>query len=186
MKKNLGRLAKRYALALVSATKENGSLSLQKAAEEITRFAALFESSRELSVNLPSPVYLLEDKVKAISQVAKSNGMSEIVVKFLETVARRERLFALPEIARIFSEVADSEAGIVAVEVTTAKVVIEAERKEAEQSLRGKIKGTLSFNWNVNPEIIGGMVIRYSGQVFDGSLKGRLENMAKELTGAGA
>jgi len=185
--KKSGKLASRYARALLASVEKElgvkGSPSpAQKAAVELSSFASIWEKDQELGNVLLSPMFAREQRAAALQSVVKEAGISEITQKFLRVVFERDRIAALPEIAEAFAVVADRAASVVRVKVSTARKIDAAEAKSIESDVSGKIGGSPEFSWSVDPELLGGVIIEYSGQVFDGSLSGQLGRIEKELT----
>ena len=186
MAKQAGKLAHRYARALLNAiVRESGSAGdgspAQKTAEELRGFAAIWQQQPELSRTLLNPMFEKNQRANALLEVAKKAGLSDLSVRFLRVIFERDRIAALPEIALAFSSQADSAAGVLQVEVTTARAVEGSEKGQIESSLRTQLKGRLEFTWKVDASILGGLVLRYAGKVVDGSLGGRLSRIEQKL-----
>lgn len=182
MAKRAGKLAKRYARALLKSF--NGDLaSARSFGGELETFAASFFSNRELVVSILSPMFNRDERQSALLRVAESSGMSADGVRFLRIVFERDRLAYLPEIAEAFSALSDEAANVVDVEVITARDISADEIQEIEQSVARTLKGRGEFRFQVDPGLIGGMIIRHSGKVIDGSIRGRLERLEVDLVG---
>ncbi len=187
MAKKSGKLASRYARAfLASVEKELGTSGsptpAQQAADELKQFSSVWEKDQELSSVLLSPMFAREQRITALESVVKEAGLSEITRKFLKVVFQRDRISALPEIAEAFSVVADKAASVVRVTVSTSREIDKVEAQGIEKAVAGKVGGSPEFTWNVDPKLLGGLVIEYAGQIFDGSLSGQLGKIEKELT----
>lgn len=186
MAKVSGKLANRYARALYDAlTKEQGRSGTpspaQIAAAELRSFSNLWQQEKTLEKQLLNPLYRKEERRAALIQVAARAGFSDLAQRFLAVLFDRDRLLALSEIARAFSEKADSEAGVVRVQVSTARAISEPEKQEIKSRLLAQIKGQLEVSWEQNPSLLGGIVVRYQGKVLDGSISGRLERIERSL-----
>ncbi len=186
MKKRTGKLARRYSKALLNTLvrdKANGGVGkVNDIARALEEFEKLFRENRELQTALLSPMFDREQRKKALLGVTAAAKLPEELSRFLALVFERDRLSLLTEMTIAFRELADEVAKVIQVEVFTAREVSEREQKDTERSLSGSISGSLVFHWSVDPSLIGGMVIRYSGKVVDGSVRGRLENIEHDLT----
>lgn len=198
MAKKVGKLASRYARALLSAVgKESaaeqpsgqGASSLtaaplttaQKLAAELEQFAGIYHRDERLASALLNPMFEKGERKNALVAIARTSGLSDVLVRFLDVCFERDRIAHLPEIAAAFREAADRAAGVLQVEVTTAREVGADERRAIEQGLVTQLKGSPRFTWKVDAAILGGMVVRYAGKVLDGSLGGRLARIETRL-----
>ena len=188
MAKQLGKLAQRYARALHNAVvHELGSggspTPAQQVAATFSEFARVWQEEKELSGSILNPMFDRADRLKALLRVSEMAGMPEVARRGLRVVFEHERTAAVPEIAAAFSAIANRAAGVVPVEIAVARPVAEGEVRDVEAGLRGKIPGDLHFSWRIEPSLLGGMVIRYQGNVVDGSLSSRLEQIERKLRG---
>ena len=101
---------------------------------------------------------------------------------FVRTLADNRRLAVLPEISALFDELKSEAEGIVEVTVTSAAPLDEAERRKLAQALERRLGRQVRMQCATDPKLIGGAVLRAGDLVIDGSLRGRLERIAYELT----
>ncbi|MCC6932890.1 MAG: ATP synthase F1 subunit delta [Deltaproteobacteria bacterium] len=187
MAQTFGKLASRYAKALLKATRamigEAGINDVSIAmAGELGEFSRAWKSDPQLSYYLLSPMYPEEQRKQALLAVAQSCGLQELSRKFLAVIFERNRLVALPEIIEAFAELAKRQAGLVPVEIKIAREIDSAEHSNIEQRLQSKITGKAVFSWQIKPELLGGMIVVYDGKILDGSVSGRLARLAEDLT----
>lgn len=188
MAKNVGKLASRYAKALLKAVdSELGSVGSPTPAQHIARslieFARVWEAERELSGSMLNPMFEKSERLSALLQIAENAGVPDIARRFLRVVFERDRIAALPDIADAFALQADAAAGVMQVEVIVAKEIDSEEARTIENLLAQQIQGSLEFQWSSDPALIGGMVVKYDGKVLDGSLNGRLGRIERSLLG---
>lgn len=186
MAKLAGKLARRYANAFLRAvTDEQGAdgspTPAQRVAQSLEQFAEIWRQSPELSRSMLNPMFDKDERLKALHEVARAAGMPDVALRLLTVVFERDRIQIFDQIVEAFKNLADSAAGVVHVQVALARGISDDERGKIEETLRHKIGGSLRFAWSVDPELLGGMVIRYSGKVVDGSLQGRLERMERMM-----
>lgn len=186
MAKKSGKLASRYAKALLRAVerelgREGMPSPAQQVAGRLSEFASLWTRERELSSSIINPMFERGQRKSALLEIAKRAGLTDLEQRFLQVVFDRERIGALPEIAEAFAAEADRAASVVQVEVVVAREISPEEARGIEASLAQHLQGNLEFSWSVDPEIIGGMMVRYGGKVIDGSLRGRLDRIERRL-----
>ncbi len=186
MAKRAGKLATRYARALLNAVeKEQGKTGLpspaQVAAAQLKEFIEIWRREKSLTVSLQNPMFEKGERLSALTEIAKKAGMADVLVRFLRVVFERDRIGQVVEISQAFSEAADTAANLLQVEVTTAREVSAQEKQSIEQSLARQLQGNLSFQWRRDAGILGGLIVRYAGKVLDGSLGGRLARVEQKL-----
>ena len=190
MAKKSGKLARRYARALLQAVaRELGGLETskptpaQKIAGELKAFSKLWRSEPRLSSSLLNPMFERGERLQALNKISELSGLSKMSQRFLQVVFERERIAYIVEIIETFAELADAEAGLVKVQLQVAKSIDESEKRTIEESLIQQIGSSASFSWQVEPDLLGGMIVRYGGKIVDGSLRGRLERIERTLMG---
>lgn len=186
MAKRSGKLARRYARALLQAAKSEFSAGeamteILKLAVDLAQFAEIFSKSSELQHALLSPMFSRSGRAQALQALAQQAGLPELTKRALNLLFERDRIGYLPEISQAFSEIANAEAQITEVEVVTAQTLEESERVRVETTLQKCIAGKPRFHWIVKAEILGGMIVRYDGKIIDGSVSGRLSRIEREL-----
>lgn len=192
MSKAAGKLANRYARALLRAVeREQGSEGepspAQQVAGALSGFVHTWETEKILSTSIQNPMFDKGERQNALLQIARNAGLQDVLIRFLEVVFDRDRIAALPEISTAFSALADASAGMVRVEVVTARGISDDERWKIQENLGGRLFAQsgaakrLEFHWKISPEIMGGMVVKFGGKVLDGSVKGRLERIERAL-----
>ena len=186
MAKHYAKLAQRYAKALMKVVEAEQGVAgsptpAQQVAAGLGSFADLWRTDRELASSMLNPMFAKDERAAALARLTKEIGLSEVAQRFLNLVFEKDRIVALPEIVDAFVGLADGAAGVVQVQVTVAKELLEQESRDIEARLSQKIGGSLEFSWSVDPKILGGMVVSYSGKVLDGSLGGRLARIERRL-----
>ena len=181
MAKKLGKLSSRYAKALGNAVAAEG-LNVQEVAEQIVAFADVWQENSSFSQAILNPMFDAKEREEALLSLAKQGGLPAVVQRFLLVLFERDRIIALPEIAEAFRVLADEIAEVVLVEVKTAKELNGEESAQVEKNLQDYIKGELKFSWQVEPELIGGMIVSYAGKVVDGSLSGKLNRLEQKIS----
>jgi len=101
---------------------------------------------------------------------------------FVRTVADNRRLALLPEISAHFDELKSEAEGVVDVTVTSAAPLDEAQRGKLASALERRLGRSVRLQCVTDQTLIGGAVLRAGDLVIDGSLRGRLERIAYELT----
>jgi F-type H+-transporting ATPase subunit delta len=173
--------ARRYARALLDLALAQG------AAEEVR--GGLREASRllagqaELRVALEHPAVAAARKQAIVDAVWK--GRHALVRRLVVLLAEGERLELLPEVERLFSALWNDRRGVVEAEALSVEPLDEARRRSLAAALRALSGREVELTTAVAPEILGGLVVRMDGRVYDGSVRGRLRALRERLAGEG-
>ena len=191
MGKAIGKVANKYARALLrsvesedsakGSTSGEGKTPAQELAEKLTAFSNAFSTDRDLHNALLSPMFPEPQRASALKALTESFEFSPAAKNFIRLMFERGRLPLLSEVALAFTQLADRAAQVVVVEVLTARAVGSDEQAQIATSLKKTIAGKLEFVWSVDPEILGGMLVRYEGFVLDGTVRSNLNRIGQTL-----
>ncbi len=179
-----GRLAKRYARALLELAREEGTLAA--ASEDLARTAATFEEPRLRPLAL-SPAIEANARLRTAKAVATALGVSGTLASLVALLAERNRLVLLPEIARWYDSFLDDELGRARVTMRSAAPLSSAERNEIVELAR-RLTGRREIvpTFEVDADLLGGVVLDIGGTVYDGSVKTELTRLTKDMAEGGA
>ncbi len=110
------------------------------------------------------------------------SDLGEFWRNFLFTLAGNHRLGYLPQISALFDELKDQAEGIADVTVTSATPLDGPQQRRLSEAVAHRLKRKVRLHCVTDPALIGGAVLRAGDLVIDGSLRGKLERMANELT----
>ena len=145
------------------------------------RMAAFWtdERRKESAVNPDFWTDELREEYRRISRGDYSVGVLGINLMLLLT--SRNLVHLLPAIADRFQELLDAHNGVSRAEAVSAVPLDDGQREKVERALADMYGGEVRLTSRVDPEILGGMVIRIGDRVLDGSARTRLQNMRREL-----
>jgi F-type H+-transporting ATPase subunit delta len=103
------------------------------------------------------------------------------VRNFLDELSRNRRLALLPEVASMFEVMRNEAENVADVQVTSAVALNDAQRARLSAALKTRLKKDIRLHCEVNPELLGGAVIRTGDLVIDGSLRSRLADMSSAM-----
>ena len=173
-------VALQYANALADIALEQGAA--EPAGRQLLEFAAAYNESPELQEFLSSPAVTAEDKRAVLEKIASRMGASRIVRNFLFVIADHGRAKEVPEIAAAFAEVVRQRQGIAEAQVYSAVRLTEAQKTELTKSLTRMTGKIVDPNYFIDPELLGGALVRVGDTIYDGSLRNRLEQMLAHLS----
>lgn len=174
-----------YASALYTAAVK--SSSLDPTAKALASLGALVEKDTKLSAILSAPTLTAEDKSAIVAELAKQAGASKdaTVKNFLDTLAENNRLSILGGVCQKFGQIMSAARGEVEMTVTSAqpldnKTLSRLETAVAKSSYVGQGK-KLKVTNEVNPDIVGGLVVEVGDRTIDLSVSSRIAKMNKLL-----
>jgi F-type H+-transporting ATPase subunit delta len=128
-----------------------------------------------------SPQWPMANLVSLITDVA-GDKLNAGMQNFVRVLAENHRLLLLPEIAAHYEELRAAVENTLDVEVISAVTLSDAQADKLKQALSTRLKRTVRMQNSVDSTLLGGAVVRAGDLVIDGSLKGRLERLATDLT----
>jgi F-type H+-transporting ATPase subunit delta len=178
----VGDIAERYGLALYELADE--AKSLDEVAGDLESLKALIAESDDLAKLLRSPVIDRDDKTKAIATILEQGGANSLTRRFVGVVAENNRLFVLADMITAYLAELSKRRGEITAEVTSARPLNDDQLQQLTESLRAKLGGKVAVEPNVDPSLIGGLVVRVGSRMIDASLKTKLQRLQYAMKGA--
>lgn len=176
-------LANRYARALVEIVLEPGSaLKPEDAVAQLGAAGHLLAESAELRIALLTPAIPPSRKRAVMGQLLDELGASPIIRNFIFVVIDHRRIGIFAEIRDAFELVLDERRGFARVEVTSAAPLDERRSATLESELSQLTGKRMRLRFAVDPELLGGATARIGSTLYDGSLRGQLQQLRRRLT----
>jgi len=166
-----------YARALYAAAREENRVEAVR--EELGDFIEAQRQVPELRDLLRNPQ--LDQRIKASVLEELLGGEEELVRNFLLVLAEKNRAGEAEEIVREFERLVAREEGILDVEVTTAVELSDQEARDVVEQIEKASGRKVEATHNVDPDLIGGIVLQAGSLRLDASVRGRLEKLRQEL-----
>jgi F-type H+-transporting ATPase subunit delta len=173
------KVAIRYAKALLQLAVEQNQLD--KVFSDMETFYQTCNESHELEVMLKSPVINHDKKLDILSALFKKE-FSPLSFAFIELITKKQRESILHQIALAFINLYKEHKNIVTASVTSA-IPLDAKIKQEILGILAKDGEEIEIEEKVNPDIIGGFIIRIKDKQIDASVKHKLEVMKNSFTG---
>jgi F-type H+-transporting ATPase subunit delta len=171
-------IARPYARAAFEEARKDGTLD---AWSDSLRVAAQVVTDARVADLLGNPHVTPEQLAQLFVDIG-GEGLSEHGANFVRTLAENGRLAYLPGISSLFDGMKDEAQGMADVTVTSAAALDAAQQQKLSAALEKRLKRKVRLHTQIDPELIGGAVIRAGDLVIDGSLSTRLARIAYELT----
>lgn len=180
----MAAVASRYARALVDSLFGGyAAIDPQQAIDQIRSFENAVDSSPDLRNVLLSPAVPAPKKRAVIDRLAIAGGITPRVRNFLYVISDHHRVPELSEIRKAVGELIDQRLGIVRASVTSA-LELSAEQRQRLQTELSRLTGKqVRCEFAVDSGLIGGVTTRIGSTIYDGSVRGQLDALRRQLAG---
>jgi F-type H+-transporting ATPase subunit delta len=174
-------LAGRYAIALFELADEQGRLEAVAASLAAVR-EALAESD-DFRALTTSRLIGRDEAARAVAATAEAMRLDPITASFLGVLAANRRLGQLGAIIRAFNLLAARHRGEITAEVTSARPLDDGQLDALRKNLRARMGRDIAVEANIDPAILGGLVVKIGSRMIDGSIRTKLNNLAQAMKG---
>ena len=174
-------LSGRYATALFDLARD--AKSIDAVAASLASVTTGLAESADLRTLTTTPMIDRASATRTIEAVAGAMGLDPLTTKFLGVLAHNRRLAALPAIIRDFTKLAARSRGEITAEVTSAHPLDADQQAALKAKLRAGLGADAALVLNVDPEILGGLVVRVGSRMVDSSLRTKLNSLATAMKG---
>src|SRR5690349_23844339 len=173
-------VARTYARALFEAAKGEGRV--EPVRDELATFVEAVDEVPELRALIRNPE--LDPPAKAAALDAVLEGADELIRNFVRVVTEKGRAGQLDEIAREYEGLVAAEEQILSVELTTAFELSEDEAAAIVQQIQDASGRRVEAARTVDPDLIGGLILKAGSLEVDSSIRGRLDRLRRDLAHA--
>ena len=173
-------IASVYARSLFEVAQEQDKLD--KIRGELGEFADALNESRELQVFLFSPYFSTKEKSEGLDKAI--SGADETFVNFLKLLIEKHRMPVVFRVRAELDKLWEEENKLLPVTITSADELPKSAVKQIGDRIAEQTDRKVDLSANVDPDILGGIVVRVGNSVLDASIRNRLENFRKQVARA--
>ena len=174
-------LARRYARALLDVAAASGMNEAIALRDDLDRFLALVRNHGDLATALEQPGVGADAKRRVTAAIAERLGASPLLGRLLALVVKNDRLALLPALTEAYTEMLNARRGVVSAQAVSA-VELAGDQRQALAAALAKAAGReVELDTRVEPEVLGGLVVRMGGTTYDGSVRARLGALRRSL-----
>ena len=173
------KIARNYAWALADTLPDDAAV--RRLEGELNQLATVFAEDEEVRRFLAGPLISSDKKIEVTEQALAS--ASTELRRFVRLLIERHRMNLLAEMAEEFSVIAADRLGIVDAEVVSALPLSDDLKERTRASLKRITGREVRAEFHVDPKVLGGVRARVGSTIYDGSLRGRLEQMRTRFSG---
>ena len=180
-KTSKSKIAATYALALYEAAADEKATA--KVAADVENLQKVFAVEVETLKQLANPLWPSEDKQKAWDLIAKKAKLAPATLNCMKLLALNNRFAELPAILEAFVAVYRQRNNIEKVEVFSAVALSSVQSRKLEKTLEEKLKKKILLVNVVDPQVLGGLRIKYGSSMIDDSLESKLYRLESVMKG---
>ncbi|GMN04041.1 F0F1 ATP synthase subunit delta [Erythrobacter sp. MTPC3] len=169
----------RYASALFELASEAGTVTAVES--DLAKLQDALGESDDLRSATTNPQLSRSEQGQAISAVAKHLGLTELTTNFLGVLASNRRLASLHGMIAAFRAIAAAQRGEVTATVTSAHPLSDTQLNELKGKLTAREGRTVMLSADVDPDLLGGLVVTIGSQRIDASIRTRLNSLAQAM-----
>ena len=173
-------IAQVYARSLFEVAQEHDKLDVVR--DQIGEFADALDRSRELQTFFFSPYFSTEEKKQGLDKALE--GEDDVVRNFLAVLIENHRMPALFRIRRELDAMWREVNKLLPVTVTSAVELDEAVTRQIGEEIGRQTGRKVELTTNVDPDVLGGIVLRVGNSILDASIRTRLDRLRKQVARA--
>jgi ATP synthase F1 delta subunit len=169
-----------YARSLFEVAKDQDKIDVVR--EQLGEFADALDESRELQVFFFSPYFSTQEKSDGLEKAV--SGVEPVVMNFLKLLIEKHRMPILFRARRNYDALWEEENRLLPVQITSAVELDQKTVKQIGDRISEQTGRKVDLSSEVEPDILGGIVVRVGNSVLDASIRNRLEQLRKQVARA--
>ena len=174
-------LAGRYASALFDLARDQKQI--ESVGNSLESLGQALVDSKDFNELVTSPLVSREEAGKAFAALAPQLNLDPVTANFLGVLARNGRKGELRSVIRAFRRLAAEHRGETTAEIVTARPLNDDQLGQLRQQLRTRAGRDVNIEATVDPEILGGIVVKLGSQQIDASIRTKLNRLASAMKG---
>ena len=173
-------IARVYARSLFEVAKEQDKLDVVR--EQLGQFAEALNDSPDVSTFFFAPYFSTAEKEDGLGKLL--DGVDPVVENFLKLMIENHRVPAVFRVRREFDALWDKENELLPVSITSAVELDKKTVKQIGDQITEQTGRKVELSTDVDPDVLGGLVVRVGNTVLDASVRRRLETLRREVAKA--
>jgi F-type H+-transporting ATPase subunit delta len=174
-------LAGRYASALFGLARDERQIDA--VGRSLEALSSALTDSRDFAELVASPMISRQDAAKSFAALAPQFGLDPITTNFLGVLARNGRKSELRKIIRAYRRIAADHRGEISAEVLTAHPLKDDQIETLKAQLKKRAGRDVTLDAQVDPNILGGIVIKLGSEMIDASIRTKLNRLTSAMKG---
>jgi F-type H+-transporting ATPase subunit delta len=170
-------IAQVYARSLFQVATEHGDIDVVR--EQLGQFADALSESRELQMFFFSPYFSTEEKEDGLRRAV--TGADDTVMNFLSLLLENHRMPVIFRARRVYDSLWEDANKLLPVQITSAVELDPSVAERVGDEIGRQTGRTVELTSTVDPDVLGGIVVRVGNSIIDASIRTRLENLRKQV-----
>ncbi len=166
-----------YARALFEAAKEHGRLDVVR--EQLDQVADAIDANQELQIFFFSPYFSTQEKHDGLRRTL--TDADPLLTNFLELLIEKHRMPVIFRMRRRLDSLWEQENRLLPVQVTSAIALEDDVLAQIGETIGTQTGRQVELTRTVDPDILGGIVVRVGNAILDASIRNRLEQLRKQV-----
>ncbi len=176
------KIADIYATALID---EAGcEHNVEELYAQVQKFTALLQEDTNIINYFASPLFKTSEKLDTLEKINKKIKFLPLLYRFLQLIIENNRFSQIDDILETFVKIHMNNNGYIYVVVQSVKELSKKQNMDLQKNLQNVLSKKVIIKYEIKPEILGGLVILYDGNIIDDSLKNKISIIEKAMKGA--
>lgn len=172
-------LIRRYAQGFLSALQSDDEYTLIY--QELCDFAELLAAQKKLNNMLARPFLPTSKKKKIVGEILSRASLQPKTSRLILLMVENERVEILPDLIKFLPELWNIRKGIATYEVSSVVPLSDKQKLKLETQLERVIQKPVVLKYNLEPDLIGGLLVKKGNIIYDASIKGHLEKLQEQI-----
>ncbi len=174
-------IARRYASAVFKLGVQEGGDTISTRGAALQALNSLLDESPKLDNVFRNPIFTVAEKKKVLASLLDKIGCDTVTRNFCYLLADKERLPYYRSIVQAYTKLLDDAKGIIRGTLTTAIPLSQQKQSSVKAELEAKAGAAIELTFDVDPAILGGVVLKVGDRILDSSLRAQLEILRSTL-----
>ena len=175
-------ISDRYGSALYDLASEKKCID--EILNDLDVIEKVMKESSELRHVIKSPLVNSEEKLNILLKIFAGSSFNNLTTTFLKVLDNNKRISNILSIILQFKKINSEKRGDIAADVTSANELSEDEKNNITNQLKNTLGQKLSLNFNVDKEIIGGLIVKVGSKMIDTSIANKINKLKIAMKGA--
>ena len=175
-------IADRYASALYDLASEKKLVD--PVLNDLSLFKNLLIENKDLNLIVKSPLVNSQDKLSILAELIKKISANQITLTFFKVLEKNKRFSNLLSIINQFININSQKRGNVFADITSADELNDEQKINITNQLKNILGNKLSLSFDVDKNIIGGLIVKVGSKMIDTSLANKINKIKIAMTGA--
>ena len=167
-------IARSYARALLAVGNKLGPDTVENCKKDLLQFKEAVTLSPELAKVFKNPIITKDEKVGVVKALSEKLDVSPTMRNFAQLLAEKGRFDLVDVITDVYTKLLDAQSGLIRGKMITAFTLSDQQKTEVIEQLERQTGRKIVLDFDVSPEIIGGVVLEIGDEVLDASLRAQL------------